>query len=399
MVLLKNDGLLPLSKEIGSIAVIGPNANSKRNLLGDYSYPAHIETLIAFMEMGFSQHSLPESIKLVDNYATMNTVLDAVRDVVSADTTVTYAKGCDVLEPSEDGFDEAVTAAAASDVAIVVVGDKAGLTPDCSTGEFRDRVTLDLPGVQQKLLEAIHATGTPVILVLVNGRPFAMPWAADNVPAILEAWLPGEEGPEAIAEVLFGDANPGGKLPVTIPRSVGQVPLYYAHKPSGQRSFFYGPYVDESNEPLYPFGFGLSYSQFELSSLIIDKHEATAGERVTVSVQIANVGDRTGDEIVQLYTRTNGASVTRPVKELRGFKRITLEAGERKSVTFVLSVNQLGYYDRDMAFVVEPTTIDMLIGTSSQDLTLTGDFSIVGEKVDIEDSQIFFSRTSSAITT
>ncbi len=300
------------------------------------------------------------------------------------------------LEPSEEGFDEAVAAAAASDVAIVVVGDKAGLTPDCSTGEFRDRATLDLPGVQQKLLKAVHATGTPVILVLVNGRPFAMPWAAENVAAILEAWLPGEEGPEAIAEVLFGDANPGGKLPVTIPRSVGQVPLYYARKPSGQRSFFYGPYVDESNEPLYPFGFGLSYSQFELSDLIMDKHEATAGEQVTVSVQIANVGDSAGDEVVQLYTRTNGASVTRPVKELRGFKRIALVPGEQKSVTFVLSVNQLGYFDRDMAYVVEPTTIDVMVGTSSQDLPLNGEFSIVGKTVDIKASQVFFSRASNS---
>ena len=266
MVLLKNDGgLLPLAKDVRSIAVIGPNADSKRNLLGDYAYPAHIETLITFKELGFSQHPLPESIKLVDNYATMTTVLESIRARVSPGTTVHYAQGCDVLEPSTDGFAEAVSVAKQADVAIVVVGDKSGLIPDCSTGEFRDRATLGLPGVQQQLVEAVYATGTPTVVVLVNGRPFALPWIVEHVPALLEAWLPGEEGAEAVADMLFGDANPGGKLPVTVPRSAGQTPLFYSHRPSGARSFFYGPYVDESNAPLFPFGFGLSYTTFALS--------------------------------------------------------------------------------------------------------------------------------------
>ena len=265
MVLLKNEGgLLPLAKDVKSLAVIGPNADSKRNLLGDYAYPAHIETLITFKELGFSQHPLPESIHMVDSYAAMTSVLESIRARVSEGATVRYAQGCDVLGPSTDGFADAVAAAEASDVAIVVVGDKSGLIPDCSTGEFRDRATLGLPGVQQQLVEAVFATGTPTVVVLVNGRPFALPWIVEKAPALLEAWLPGNEGGEAVADVLFGDANPGGKLPVTVPRTAGQVPLFYSHRPSGARSFFYGPYVDESNEPLFPFGFGLSYTTFEV---------------------------------------------------------------------------------------------------------------------------------------
>lgn len=382
MVLLKNEGnLLPLARNARSIAVIGPNADSKRNLLGDYSYPAHIETLLAFSAAGISIHPLPGNIHLVDNYAVMHSVLEAVSARVGEDTMVHYAKGCDVLDESEAGFAEAVAAARQADVAIVVVGDKAGLTLECSTGEFRDRATLGLPGVQQKLVEAIHATGTPVVVVLANGRPFSIPWIVEHIPAVLEAWLPGEEGAEAIVDVLFGDVNPGGKLPVTVVRGPGQIPLYYNHRPSGARSFFYGPYVDESNEPLFPFGFGLSYTRFDFANLTIAPDQATADGDVTIAVDVTNVGDRAGDEVVQLYTHTVGASVTRPVKELAGFKRIHLAPGEGTRVTFDLPIAQLSYHDRAMVRVVEPATIEVMVGNSSQHLPLTGSFAIVGDKV------------------
>jgi beta-glucosidase len=394
MVLLKNEGdLLPLAKSVRSIAVIGPNADSKRNLLGDYSYPAHIETLLAFSAAGISIHPLPGNIHLVDNYAVMHSVLEAVAARVSPQTVVTYAQGCEVLDDSQAGFAEAVAAAQQADVAIVVVGDKAGLTPECSTGEFRDRTTLGLPGVQQQLVEAIYATGKPLIVVLANGRPFAIPWIVDHVPAVLEAWLPGEEGAEAIADVLFGDVNPGGKLPVTVVRSAGQIPLFYNHKPSGARSFFYGPYVDESNEPLFPFGFGLSYTRFNFANLSISPDQATADGSVTITVDVTNVGDVAGDEVVQLYTRTLGASVTRPVKELRGFKRIRLAPGECKRVTFVTPITQLSYHDRAMARVVEPATVQVMVGNSSQHLPLKGSFEIVGEKVALGADWAMFGAT------
>jgi beta-glucosidase len=394
MVLLKNEeNLLPLSKTVNSIAVIGPNAASRRNLLGDYAYPAHIETLITFKELGFSAHPLPDSIRLVDNYATMNHVLEAVQAAVSPDTVVRYAQGCDVLEPSTDGFEEAVEAAKQADVAVVVVGDKSGLVPDCSTGEFRDRADLGLPGVQQALVEAVHATGTPVVVVLVNGRPLALPWIVDNVPALLEAWLPGEEGAEAIVDVLFGDANPGGKVPVTIPRAVGQVPLFYGHRPSGARSFLYGPYVDESNEPLFPFGYGLSYTDFAYDKLEVTAQSAKSTDMLRISVEVTNTGSVAGDEIVQLYTRTDGASVTRPVKELRAFRRLELAPGQSRKIVFSLPVSQLSYYDLNMCRVVEPAAVEVMVGSSSADIKLTGAFRI-DDRLEIDGDYAMFTTST-----
>ena len=230
--------------------------------------------------------------------------------------------------------------------------------------------------------------------MLVNGRPFALPWIVDNVPALLEAWLPGEEGGEAIADVLFGDANPGGKLPVTVPRSVGQVPLFYAHRPSGARSFFYGPYVDESNEPLFPFGYGLSYTKFTVRNLRLSPASVEPSGYVEVRVEVANTGDMAGDEVVQFYTRTVGASVTRPVLELRGFQRVELTPGEAKTVTFSMPVTQMSYYDLDMRRVVEPVDVEVLVGTSAQDLPLRGGFRIAGGVSEVADNRPMFTRVS-----
>ena len=381
LVLLKNEGnLLPLPKTLKSIAVIGPNADDTRNLLGDYSYPAHIETLITLRGLGFSEHPLPESLKLVEDYADMTSVLTAIHGAVSVQTQVHYAKGCDVNSASTAGFADAVAAARKAEVAIVVVGDKAGLIPECTSGEFRDSAHLTLPGVQQALVEAVLATGTPVVLVLVTGRPYAIPTLVDAVPAVVEAWLPGAEGAPALAEVLFGDVNPSGKLPITFPRHVGQVPIFYGHRPSGAKSFFYGPYVDESNEPLFPFGFGLSYTTFAVENLAVTPESVATDGRVQITVDVVNTGARAGDEVVQLYTRTDGASVTRPVKELRGFKRVSLLPGERKTVVFDLAVEQLAYYDREMQLAVEPATVSVMVGNSAQNLPLHGSFVLAGDK-------------------
>ena len=346
MTLLKNEGdLLPLSKSLKSIAVIGPNADDKRNLLGDYAYPAHIESLITFKDLGFSEHPLPDAIRFIDDYDKMKSVLDAIHDAVSPDTEVIYEKGCAVLDPSTEGIAAAVEAAKKAEVAIVVVGDKSGLVPDCSTGEFRDRATLGLPGVQQELVEAIHATGTPVIVVLVNGRPFALPWIADNVPALLEAWLPGDEGAQAIADVLFGDVNPGGKLPVTVVRSAGQTPLFYNHRPSGARSFLYGPYVDESNQPLFPFGFGLSYTSFKIGNLHVTRQRRPSGE-LTVSVDVTTP-ERWRATRWCRSTRTDGASVTGRSRNC-ALQACRTGPGETKTVVFTVPVAQMNYYNLDM---------------------------------------------------
>ncbi len=381
LVLLKNEGnLLPLAKTLSSIAVIGPNADDTRNLLGDYSYPAHIETMITLHGLGFSEHPLPESIKLVEDYADMISVLTAIHGAVSPQTQVHYAKGCDVNTPSTEGFAAAVEAARKAEVAVVVVGDKAGLTPECTSGEFRDSAHLTLPGVQQALVEAILATGTPVVLVLVTGRPYAIPQLVDAAPAVVQAWLPGAEGAPALAEVLFGDVNPSGKLPITFPRHVGQVPIFYGHRPSGAKSFFYGPYTDESNEPLFPFGFGLSYTSFALENLTVTPETVGADGQVQATVEVVNTGDRAGDEVVQLYTRTDGASVTRPVKELRGFKRVHLQPGARVRVIFTLPAERLAYYDAAMQLVVEPAKVQVMVGNSSQNLPLQASFTLAGAK-------------------
>jgi beta-glucosidase len=381
MVLLKNEGeLLPLRKDLTSVAIIGPNADETRNLLGDYSYPAHIETLITLHGLGFSEHPLPASIKLVDDYADMISMMTAIHGAVSAQTQVHYAKGCDVNSDSTAGFAAAIDAARKAEVAIVIVGDKAGLTPECTSGEFRDSAHLTLPGVQQALVEAVLATGTPVVLVLVTGRPYAIPSLVDAAPAVVQAWLPGAEGAPALAEVLFGDVNPSGKLPITFPRHAGQVPIFYAHRPSGAKSFFYGPYVDESNAPLFPFGFGLSYTSFAFENLVVTPENVATDGEVQVRVEVVNTGESAGDEVVQFYTRTDGASVTRPVKELRGFQRVSLQPGERVRVTFTLPVERLAYYDAAMQLAVEPATVQVMVGNSSQHLPLQGAFVLAGGK-------------------
>ncbi len=399
MVLLKNENeLLPLDKNISSVAVIGPQANTVRHLLGDYAYPCHIETLYEMTRSNKNVFNIPipDSVELVDNFVPIRPSLAAIQEKVSAGTAVHYAKGCEVIGNDRSGFAEAVTAAEKCDVALVFVGGKSGLTEDCTCGEARDRSEINLTGVQEELVQAVAATGKPVVVVLVNGRPLSVNWIAESIPAILEAWLPGEEGAEAIADVLFGDVNPGGKLPITFPRDVGQIPIYYNHKVSGGRSHWKGDYVDLSNKPLWPFGFGLSYTQFELGNLQQDKTTAAAGEHIEISCTVTNRGSRAGEEVVQLYISDPVASVTRRVKELKGFKRVALAAGETRQVTFSLPVSALGFYNRDLRKVVEPGEIRFMIGTSSEEIDLNGRFQIIGDVTDVSQSRAFFSEVTVA---
>ena len=385
MVLLKNDGLLPLQKSIKTIAVIGPNAEDGRNQLGDYSYPAMRQLMqlkapenSAFLDMDLEQFA-PYEVKVI-------TVLEGIRSAVSPATKILYAKGCDNCSDDTSGFDEAVEVAKQADAVILVLGDKSGLTPDCTTGETRDSSDLKLPGVQEDLAKALSASGKPIAAVLITGRPYALSMLSENTNAILEAWLPGEEGGAAVADILFGDVNPGGKLPITFPRSVGQVPLFYNAKPAGTKSHWYVDYVSEKVTPLYPFGHGLSYTSFEYGDLSINRKQVTSGESVDISLSVRNIGKVAGEEVVQLYIHDEFASTPRPVKELKGYQRVRLEPGEKKRITFHLPVDQLAFYDTDLNLVLEPGRIFIMIGSSSDYIRLTGEFEIVGKnKIPVEE--------------
>ena len=377
IVLLKNEGnLLPLKKNIATIAVIGPNADSWRNLLGDYTYPASVESAIARQRAAGTPQQDEEALSDQISVPVVS-ILEGIKAKVGGDTKVMYAEGCAVNSASRDGFDEAIEAVQAANVAVVVVGGKSGMSLDCTSGETRDRVELGLPGVQEELVKAVYETGTPIVVILVNGRPFTIKWLADHIPGIIEAWLPGEEGGNAVADVLFGDYNPGGKLPVSFPEGVGQVPVYYSHKRSGGRSQPWRDYVDGSASPAFEFGYGLSYTTFEFSNLVIEPTRIPVDSGVSIKADITNTGIRAGEEVVQLYINDRVASITRPIKELKGFQRITLEPAETKTVEFELSTESLAFYDRDMELVVEPGVFKVMVGRSSSDIMLEGEFEVV----------------------
>ena len=381
LVLLSNDGVLPL-RNPASVAVIGPNAATPRNMVGDYAYICHVESLLDMARSGGSVFAIPidrdMTIDDFDDLSHVGTVLDSL-SARMPEATIRYARGCGVNDDDRSGFEAAVRIAAHADVAVVVVGDKAGLTPDCTTGETRDVASLSLPGVQEQLVLAVAATGTPVVLVLVAGRPSGSPAVHAAAAAVLHAWLPGEAGADAIADALIGAVNPGGKLPVSYPRSSGQIPVFYGHKVSGGRSFWRGEYVDMPNSPLYPFGFGLSYTTFEVEPVALDDPIVTTGDTLTVSVAVRNTGRLRGDEVVQIYTRDPVASVTRPVLELQAFARVSLDPGEQTMVDFELAVADLGFHDRTGRYVVEAGEIHVFAGTSATDLTLAGTLTVKGD--------------------
>jgi len=388
MVLLKNDGLLPLSKSVKTLAVIGPNADNGRNQLGDYSYAAVLQ-LMQLQKPADSSFVDVDLNKIAQHDIKLVTLLDGIKASVSSETKIIYALGCQNLGGDTSGFEEAIHAAKLADAVVLVLGDHSGLVPSCTTGETRDSADLKLPGVQEELAREIIAVGKPVAAVLINGRPFAMPWLAENANAILEAWLPGEEGGPAVADVLFGDQNPGGKLPISFPRSVGQVPVFYNAKPSGMRSNWYVDYVSEKTTPLYSFGYGLSYTRFEYSELSIDRKQVGVGEVVNISLTIENVGKVAGDEVVQLYVRDEYASMPRPIKELRGYQRIPLKPGEKRTATFHLPVDQLAFYDVDLKLCVESGRMLVMAGGSSDDIRLHGEFEIAGDKKSLVKDRVF----------
>jgi beta-glucosidase len=404
IVLLKNkNGVLPIKPDVGTIAAIGPGAGSRRLMQGDYHYPAHHELLFGPIptheglppqtlsrEMqgrlngligpqpgGSSARS--EGIDYSEHMPKMVTVLEGIRRNAKG-LNVIYERGCGVYDEDADGISKAVEAARRADVAIVVVGEKSGLHPGCTAGEFRDRATLHLPGSQRRLVEEVASTGVKTVVVLLNGRPLATPWLEERADAILEAWLPGQEGGSAIADILFGKTSPGGRLPVSMPRDAGQMPSYYNHKPSGRFSKPFKDYADMPVSPLYGFGFGLSYTSFEYSDGRVEPEEVATDKSVDITITVANAGKMAGDEVVQLYVRDVAGSTTRPVRELKGFTRVHLAPGERKRVTFRLDMSQLAFHGRSGRLCTEPGEVEIMVGSSSETFYFRKTISVVGKE-------------------
>ncbi len=341
VVLLKNENkLLPLNRNTQSLAVIGPLADDRDNILGGWRGRGEPEDAVS--------------------------VLQGLKAAAGDRTRIFYAKGCGIDDNDRSGIKAAVAQAKKADVVVLVVGESAGMS-----GEANSRAYLDLPGVQQDLIREVYNTGKPIVMVLMNGRPLAIPWEAEHIPAILETWFLGTEAGNAIADILFGDYNPSGKLAASFPWTAGQVPVYYNHKNTGRpgvaNSPFNSKYLDVPITPLYPFGYGLSYTHFDYSRLRLANDTLKAGKELLVSITIRNTGDYTGEEVVQLYLRDKVASVTRPVQELKAFKKITLAPGEEQEVTFIITHDMLEFYDIHMNRVVEPGEFSVRVGTSSAD--------------------------------
>jgi beta-glucosidase-like glycosyl hydrolase len=356
--LLANDGTLPLdAASVGSVAVIGPNAHDVMALFGNYSFENHL----------VSTH-YREAAGVIE----APTVLDVLRTRIGVDR-VGYARGCNVMGDDRSNLSAAVEAARCADVAIVVLGDKAGHFKLGTVGEGTDTVDLSLPGVQGELLTAIAATGTPTIVVLLNGRPFALGAHVDRVAAIVEAWFPGQDGAGAVVDVLLGDANPAGKTTVSFARSAGAMPQFYNHKPLAPGF----PQQDDFGF-VFPFGHGLSYTRFDYADLVVEPSRVAVDGAFAVSCVVSNVGDRAGDEIVQLYVRDPVASVTRPVLELKAFRRLPLAPGEAARVEFELHADLLGFTGVDLERIVEPGSVEIRVGSSSADVRLEGSVTLIG---------------------
>ena len=367
LVLLRNEGgLLPLSRD-QRIAVIGPAADDERLLQGDYSYPAHTEIVQPRDREG-------QPIEPTGDFAAGPYYPESVTPLVGIRALAphaTYAEGADVRGVRTDGFEQAAADARAADVAICFVGGRSGLMPDCTSGEFRDVSDLGLPGVQQQLVEAVVETGTPTVVVVVSGRAHALPWISEHVPALVYAWLPGEQGGAAIADVLFGVEAPSGRLPITLPRSAGHIPVHHDHRAGGGRSQIFGDYVDAPARPLHSFGFGLTYTTFAYDDLRVAEPVLTERPWI-VEVDVRNTGARAGTEVVQLYLRDEVARVARPDRQLAGFGRVTLEPGDAATVRFTVDPTALAYYDEQMRLVIEPGSVRATVGELEQVVVLGG---------------------------
>lgn len=466
LVLLKNDGVLPLKPGV-KLAVVGSHADSLRDPVSGYTYPAYIEMMEAGLkgqntgfngiadeaekakaeggknlyaaigagtnvnagsDMGAGGSSLgmdsASASSNVNSVSAMERVLrgmgaTSLKEELEKRFSTRYAKGCSVMGEDTSDIEKAVEAAKESDVVVMAVGGNCGWV-NTTGGEGRDRCHLGLPGVQQQLLEAVAAVGKPVVLVLYGPGIFALPWAAEHVAAMVQAWMPGAGAGRAVAKALSGESNPGGKLPVTIPRSVGQVPIVYNQRIGsgyqgkgskeaemmdslgqgaetglgGAAAIFDVKYVDGEISPLFSFGYGLSYTKFVLADFeILQKEIETSGE-FAVRCSVKNTGEREGDEVVQLYTHFCNAHVVRPVKQLAGFARIHLHPGEKKRVTFQVKCAQLGYYDEEMRFVVEPGRLEVMVGNCADNLSFAGEVVLTGEVEEVLHKRSYTSQVT-----
>lgn len=346
MVLLKNNQqILPLSKQTKKIALIGPLVKAVKEHLGFWSYDWD------------------------DDSARIPTLYQSIQQKTGNNTELLYAKGCELTDSSKAGFAEAIATANNAEVVVIYVGEKRDMS-----GEAKSRSNLSLPGVQEELIKAVVATGKPVVVLIAAGRPLVFNWTADHAQAIVYTWWLGTKGADAIADVLFGDYNPSGKLPMTFPRSVGQIPIYYNYYNTGRPAKnetdrnYVSAYIDEVNSPQYPFGFGLSYTNFQYSAIQLNKAGIKPGETLTATVTLTNNGNYDGEEVVQLYIRDMVGSVVRPVKELKGFQKVKLKKGESKQVRFSLTANDLRFYNDKLQYLYEPGAFTLYIGGSSADV-------------------------------
>ncbi|WP_176476184.1 glycoside hydrolase family 3 N-terminal domain-containing protein [Paenibacillus sp. 7523-1] len=399
LTLTKNTGILPLMNKDISIAVIGPTGDNLLMLNGAYSYPANSEMFMELMGSGKigmegvnlesfvpsedGSHSKRDYTLAVDNeikeqHPGAQTIFEALQKIYS---NISYVKGCHVIDNREYDFKTAVEAAAAADIVIMTVGGKIGMMVECSAGEGRDNVDITLPGRQAELVREVFAVNKNMIVIHTDNKPLVDPFIYENVPAILEGWLPGPFGGNAIAKAISGITNPGGKLPVDVPRHVGQTPVYF-YQPNGSRSDALmksinpNGYGTETCASQLPFGYGLSYTEFEYSDGKLEAYSMEGIPHLTISINVANIGDMDGDEVVQLYGIDKIASVVRPQKELIGFKRITLKAGETKKVELTFRIDQLAFQNRDKKWVVEKGLFSFFIGKGSNDAVYEVEYNL-----------------------
>ena len=356
IVLLKNEnGILPLSKETKTIAFIGPLVKERKQNMGFWS--------VELPEVDYDKHVISQ--------------WEGVQNKVGNSAKLLYAKGCEIEGDNKDGFAEAVAVANQADVVILSIGERRDMS-----GEAKSRSNLRLPGVQEELIKAIQATGKPIVVLINAGRPLIFNYTADTVPAILYTWWLGTEAGNAIADVLFGDYNPSGKLPMSFPREEGQIPIYYNHFNTGRPAAnetatnYVSAYTDLKNSPKFPFGFGLSYTTFNYSDLKLSKNKIKSTETIEVSMTITNSGKVAGEEVVQLYLRDKVGSVVRPIIELKDFQKIKLNAGETKTVKFTIDKQKLSFYNSDLKWITEPGDFDLMIGSSSSDIRLKATFEL-----------------------
>jgi len=391
IILLTNDGVLPLNSRVKRIAVIGPGADDQRLLQGDYHYPTHLEIVYA---LGHNQNppdvdppTHPGKSYAPGPYFTPHvTPLAGLRTALGNGTKVQYAWGCAVQGDDRSGFAEAVQAARDADVAIVVVAGRSGVMRPATVGEGNDATSLDLTGVQQELIDAIADTRTPLVVIVLSGRVHTLARIADRANTLLQLFPAGEEGGNGLADVLTGKINPSGRLPVSMPRAVGQVPNHVGRRAGGDRSMFYGDYTDSPATPLFAFGHGLSYTSFAYTGLTVQA--TSTAEPIELSVEVRNTGVHAGDEVVQLYCRDLIASVARPDNVLVGFARVSLAPGQARRVTFTVHPSRLAFYDPQMRFVTEPGAFTFSIGASSTDIRAEQTIVLAGEVEEYQQREI-----------